>query len=78
MMYKLLLKKKENKNDFGYEDPLELKKGEVAFDFRGKTDDYEFNFKKGDEVLYENGRECRIDGKDYLLVSLTSLICQKK
>ena len=73
-LYKLLL---EGETSGEFIDPLEFKKGKVAFPFKGKTDDYEFDFKKGDEVYYQHGTECRLDGKDYILLSLTQIVCQK-
>ena len=75
--YKLLLKEVKQENNWGYNDKDEVKKGLVAFPFKGKTDDYDFDLKKGDEVYYQYGNPAKLDGEDYILVSLTSLVCQK-
>ena len=74
--FKLLLKPIEQENKWGYHDKDEVKKGLVAFPFKGKTDDYDFDLKKGDEVLYQYGTPLIIDGVGYVLVSLTSLVAQ--
>lgn len=77
-IYKLLLKEiKQDEKWPGYEDKEAVKIGKVAFNFKGKTDDTDFDLKKGDEVYYQYGTPAKIDGEDYVLVSLTSLICQK-
>lgn len=75
--YKLLLKEVKQENKWGYEDKDEVKLGKVAFPFKGKTDDTEFDLKKGEEVYYQYGTPAKIEGEEYILVSLTSLVCQK-
>jgi co-chaperonin GroES (HSP10) len=75
--YKLLLKEVEQENTWGYQDKDAIKLGKVAFPFKGKTDDYDFDLKKGDEVYYQYGTNAKLNGEDYVLVSLTSLVCQK-
>lgn len=75
--FKLLLKEIKEENMWGVPEKDAVKKGKVAFGFKGKTDDTEYDLKKGDEVLYQYGTSLKIDGEDYQLVSLTSLICQK-
>lgn len=75
--FKLLLKEIKEENEWGYQDKDAVKKGEVAFDFKGKTDDYEFDLKVGEKVYYQYGTNAKLDGEDYVLVSLTSLVCQK-
>lgn len=75
--FKLLLKEIKEENQWGQTDKDAVKRGTVAFSFKGKTDDTDYDLKKGDEVLYQYGTLCKIDGEDYQLVSLTSLICQK-
>ncbi len=77
-VYKLLLKdiKQETKWE-GYEDKEAVKLGEVAFDFKGKTDDTEYDLKKGDKVYYQYGTPIKLEDQEYVLTSLTSLICQK-
>lgn len=75
--FKLLLKEIKQENKWGYNDKEEVKLGKVAFSFKGKTDDYDFDLKKGDEVYYQYGNSCKLDGEDYVLVSLTQLVCQK-
>lgn len=75
--YKLILKAIEQENKWGISDKDEVKKGLVAFPFKGKTDDYDFDLKKGEEVYYQYGTPAKLDGEDYILVSLTSLVCQK-
>lgn len=74
-IFKLLLKEIKQLDDWGMEENVKL--GEVAFDFKGKTDDTEFDLKKGDKLYYQHGTECKMDGEEYILVSLTNLICQK-
>lgn len=74
--WKLLLKEIKQDNIWGQ--PVDsVKLGKVAVNFKGKTDDTEFDLKKGDEVYYQNGALIKIEGEDYQLVSLTSLICPK-
>jgi len=75
--FKLLLKDVEQENTWGYQDKDAIKLGKVAFPFKGKTDDYDFDLKVGDEVYYQYGTNCKLNGEDYILVSLTSLVCQK-
>lgn len=75
--YKLLLKEVQQENSWGYQDKEAIKLGKVAFPFKGKTDDYDFDLKKGDEVYYQYGTNAKLDGEDYILVSLTSLVAQK-
>lgn len=75
--YKLLLKEIKQENEWGVEDKEAVKLGKVAFPFKGKTDDYEFNLKKGDEVYYQYGTTCKLDGEEYVLVSLTQLVAHK-
>lgn len=75
--FKLLLKEIKEENKWGTLDKDAIKRGKVAFSFKGKTDDTEFDLKKGDEVYYQYGTATKLDGEEYVLVSLTSLICQK-
>lgn len=76
--FKLLLKEIKSESTFGdYINKDEVKHGKVAFPFKGKTDDYDFDLKKGDEVYYQYGTDCVLNGEKYVLVSLTSLVCQK-
>ena len=75
--YKLILKEVEQENAWGYQDKDAIKLGKVAFPFKGKTDDTEFDLKKGDEVYYQYGTNAKLDGEDYILVSLTSLVALK-
>jgi len=75
--YKLLLKEIKQENTWGYQDKDEIKLGKVAFPFKGKNDDTEFDFKKGDELYYQYGTPAKLDGEDYILVSLSSLVWQK-
>ena len=75
--YKLLLKEIKEDNAWGYQDKDAIKRGIVAFPFKGKTDDYDFDLKKGDEVYFQYGTKATLDGQEYTLVSLTSLVCQK-
>ena len=74
--YKLLLKEIEQPilNDYGYVDKDAIKLGEVAVDFKGKTDDYDFDFKKGDKVYYQYGNKGVLNGEELILVSLTNLV----
>ena len=75
--YKLLLKEIKEETPWGYQDKEAIKLGLVAFPFKGKTDDYDFDLKKGDEVYFQYGTNCKLKGEDYILVSLTSLVAQK-
>jgi len=75
--FKLLLKEIPQENAWGYQDKDAIKLGKIAFPFKGKTDDYDFDLKKGDEVYFQYGTNVKLDGEDYILVSLTSLVCQK-
>ena len=75
--FKLLLKEIKQENTWGYKDKDAIKLGLVAFPFKGKTDDYDFDLKKSDEVLYQYGTKVILDGEEYILVSLTSLVAQK-
>lgn len=75
--YKLLLKAVEEENAWGYQDKDAIKLGKVAFPFKGKTDDYDFDLKKGDQVYYQYGTNCKLNGEEYILVSLTSLVALK-
>jgi co-chaperonin GroES (HSP10) len=75
--FKLLLKEIKDENKWGVQDKDAIKRGIVAFNFKGKTDDYDFDLKKGEEVYYQYGTQAKLDGEEYVLVSLTSLVCQK-
>lgn len=75
--FKLLLKEIKDEDSFGYQEKDAVKRGTVAFSFKGKTDDTDYNLKEGDEVMFQHGTPLKIDGGEYQLVSLTSLICQK-
>lgn len=68
---RLLVVPIEVENDWGLKD--EAKLGRVAFP--NKTEDNDF--KKGDEIYYQYGTEVKIDGKKYVLVRESDLICQK-
>lgn len=72
--YKLLLKEIKQPSEYGYEDKDQVKLGEAAFDFKGKTDDYDFEFKKGDKVYYQYGTRAVMNNQEYMLVSLTQLV----
>lgn len=74
MSYKLLLKEIKQENYWGCQDKDEIKLGEVAFDFKGKNDDTEFDFKVGDKVYYQYGTKGILNGEEYVLVSLSSLV----
>lgn len=71
------MKEIKDENKWGLVDKDAVHRGTVAFDFKGKTDDYDFDLKKGEEVYYQYGTPAKLDGEDYVLVSLTSLVCQK-
>ena len=75
--FKLILKEIKQENKWGVENKDSVKYGKVAFPFKGKTDDYDFDLKKNDEVCYQYGTPINMDGEEYVLVSLTSLVCQK-
>lgn len=75
--FKLLLKEIKQENQWGYEDKDAIKLGEVAFPFKGKIDDEKVEFKKGDKIYYQYGTNAKLDGEDYVLTSLTSVVWQK-
>lgn len=75
-IFKLILKEIKEET-WGVPDKDAVKRGTVVFNFKGKTDDTEYDLKKGDEVYYQYGTPIKLEGEDYQLVSLTSLICQK-
>ncbi len=75
--FKLLLKEIKEEDMWGQPPKDAVKHGTVAFPFKGKTDDYDFDLKKGEEVYYQHGTPVKLDGQDYQLVSLTQLVCQK-
>ena len=75
--YKLLLKEVKQENNWGYQDKDAIKLGLVAFPFKGKIEDEEVEFKKGDEILFQYGTACKIDGEEYQLVSLNGVVGQK-
>lgn len=75
--YKLLLREVKQESEWGYQDKDEVKLGEVAFDFKGKLDDEVIELKKGDQVYYQYGNPAKLEGEDYVLASLNSLVWQK-
>lgn len=75
--YKLLLKEIKQENPWNYQDKEEIKLGKVAFDFKGKLEDEWIELKKGDEVYYQYGNSAKLDGEEYILISLNSLVWQK-
>lgn len=75
--WKLLLKEIKQENEWNYEDKEAIKLGEVAVSFKGKTDDTQYDLKKGDKVYYQHGSKVKIEDEEYILVSLTSLVCPK-
>ena len=75
--FKLMVREVKQEDAFGYVDKDAVKLGTVAFPFKGKTDDYDFNLKKGDKVYFQYGNPVKLDGEEYTLVSLTNLVCQK-
>lgn len=75
--FKLLIKEIKQENKWGQTDVNEVKRGNVAFSFKGKTDDTDYDLKKGAIIAYQHGTPVKIKGEDYQLVSLTSLIWQE-
>lgn len=76
--FKILLKTVKKEDTFGdYYDKDEVKLGEVAFDFKGKLEDEEISLKKGDQVYYQYGNPAKLDGMDYVVISLNSIVCLK-
>lgn len=71
---RILLNPIKQENNWDYDDPVEMKLGKVAFDFKSEDN----KFKAGDEVYYEHEREIKLNGVDYLLVRENDLICQKQ
>lgn len=76
--FKILLKEVKSPSSFGdYHDKDEVKLGEVAFPFKGTWEDEEISLKKGDKVYYQYGNAAKLDGEDYVIISLNSLVCIK-
>lgn len=74
---KMLVTPVKSDNKYGYEDKEEVKLGKLSFSFKGKADDEEVEFKKGDEIYYQYSSKIKLDGTEYDLVSLNNVICQK-
>ena len=74
--FKLVVKRIKKENKWGIED-TEVRKGIAMHNFKGKTDDTEFDIKEGDIIDYQHGTPVPIYGEDCELVSLTQIICQK-
>lgn len=75
--YKLLLKEIKRESEWDYQDKDEVKLGEVAFDFKGKLDDEVIELKKGNQVYFQYGSPAKLEGEEYTLASLNSLVWQK-
>lgn len=75
--FKLLVKEIEQNDEWGQVDKDAVKVGDVAFDFKGKIDDEWVEFKKGDKIYYQYGNPAKLEGEEYVLVSLNSLVWQK-
>lgn len=75
--FKLLLKEVPQEITWEGKKEDEIKLGKVAFPFKGKLDDEVIELKKGDEIYYQYGNPAKLDGEDYVLVSLNSLVWQK-
>lgn len=75
--FKILLKEIKQSEWEGAENKDEVKLGEVAFPFKGKLEDETITLKKGDKVYFQYGNPARLDGEDYILISLNSLVCLK-
>lgn len=74
---KLIIEPVKQENYLNYEDKEEVKLGKLAFPFKGKIEDEVVELKKGDEVYYQYGNNIKIEGEEYVLVSLNNLVCQK-
>ena len=74
---KIILKEVKEENQWGHADKDALKRGLIAFPFKGKIEDEMIEFKKSDEVFYQYGKDIKLDGVDYILVNASNLICQK-
>lgn len=74
---KVILTPIKQENDWGYEDKDAAKLGKLAFPFKGKIEDEVVEIEKGTEVYYQYGTNIKLEGEDYVLVSLANLICQK-
>jgi len=75
--FKILVKELKQDNAWGYQDKDEVKHGEIAFDYKGKLDDEIVELKKGDVIYYQYGTNAKIDGEEYVLISLNSIVWQK-
>lgn len=76
-IFKLLLKEIKTETEWDYEDKEAVKSGEVAYDFKGKVDEELIELKKGDIIYYQYGTKVKLDNEDLVLVSLSSIVCQK-
>ena len=74
---KLILKEIKEENKWGITDKDALKRGLVAFSFKGKIEDEIIELKKSDEIYYQYGTAIKLDDIDYILVNANNLICQK-
>lgn len=75
--FKLLVKEIKQENSWGFQDRDQVKLGEIAFDFKGKLDDEPIELKKGEQVYYQHGSPALLEGEEYVLISLNSLVWQK-
>jgi len=74
--FKLILKDIKQKTPWeGTKD--EVKLGEVQFPIELTLDDQPIKLKKGDQIYYQYGSPAVIDGQDYILVGVNSIVCQK-
>ena len=77
--FKLLLKEvKPEEGIGGYVDKDAVKLGHVHIPIKGKIEDEEVSFKKGDEVAYQYGNKVTLEGEELMLVNLSNIIWQKQ
>ncbi len=77
-VFKLLLKEVKPKEGIGgYVDKDAVKIGHLVFPFKGKIEDEEVSFKKGDEIAFQHGNKVTLDGEELQLVSINNIVWQK-
>lgn len=73
-IYKLLVRELTQEDQWGYNDKDAVKLGEVVFPYKGKIDDEEVGFTKGQKLYYQYGNKAVFNGEELVVVSLNSLV----